>query len=190
MPRLTRVSTLEPCQCRVLPCPARSRSKGVPTAQISASMPRLPRQKLTLSKDLYPSPPEHPTLRKTPSQALRRHPRSSHGVCGLPIRDISCAVLGALDFLSFLQSPELLILTLLPLPFAWHLPIDERGNLFSTEVVKKGMSRSQLGVNIQCLGRYTTAKPLRTAPKTSESYPSASSVSGQTLGAFGHCGNK
>ena len=112
------------------------------------------------------------------------------GCVGYPSLTCSCAVLGALDFLSFLQSPELLILTLLPLPFAWHLPIDKRGNLFSTEVVKKGMSRSQLGVNIQCLGRYTTAKPLRTAPKTSESYPSASSVSGQTLGAFGHCGNK
>jgi hypothetical protein len=27
------------------------------------------------------------TLLKSPSQALRRHPRSSHGVCGLPIRD-------------------------------------------------------------------------------------------------------
>jgi hypothetical protein len=72
---------LVPRQCRVLPCPARSRSKGVPTAPISASMPRLPRQKPTLSKDLYPSPPEHPTrYLKTPSQALRRHPRSSHGV--------------------------------------------------------------------------------------------------------------
>jgi hypothetical protein len=76
-----RVSTLEPCQCCVLPCPARSRSKGVPTVQISASMPRLPRQKQTLSKDLYPPLLEQP-LRylKTPSQALRRHSRSSHGV--------------------------------------------------------------------------------------------------------------
>ncbi len=36
-------------------------------------------------------------------------------------------MLGALGFLSFLQSPELLILTLLPLPFAWHLPIDRGG---------------------------------------------------------------
>jgi hypothetical protein len=85
-------------------------------------------------------------------------------------------VVGALDFLSFLLSPELLILTLLPLPFAWHLPIDKKGVLFSTEVVKKGMPRSQLGVNTQCVARYTTAKPLRTAPETSESYPSASSM--------------
>jgi hypothetical protein len=38
------------------------------------------------------------------------------------------------------------------------------GSLFSTEVVKKGVPRSQLGVNIQCRARYTTAKPLRTAP--------------------------
>ena len=47
-----------------MPCaamPARSRSKGVPTAPISASMPRLPRQKLTFSKELYPLPPN--TLR-------------------------------------------------------------------------------------------------------------------------------
>jgi hypothetical protein len=47
---------------------ARSRSKGVPTAPISASMPRLARQKLTISKDLYPSPPEHPTLPQDPSR--------------------------------------------------------------------------------------------------------------------------
>jgi len=94
MPRLTRVSTLEPCQRCVLPCPARSRSKGVPTVQFSASMPRLPRQKLTLSKDLYPSPPEHLGYLKSLSQALRRHSRSSHGVCGLPICSCSCAVFG------------------------------------------------------------------------------------------------
>jgi hypothetical protein len=73
----------------------------------------------------------------------------------------SCALLGAPDFLSFLLSPELLILTLLPLPFAWHLLIDKKGVLFSTEVVKKRMPRSQLGVNIQCLARYTTAVPLQ-----------------------------
>ena len=35
-----------------------------------------------------------PILLKTPSQALRRHPRSSHGVRGLPIRACSCAVFG------------------------------------------------------------------------------------------------
>jgi hypothetical protein len=35
----------------------------------------------------------------------------------------------ALDFLSSLQSPELLILTLLPLPFAWHLPIDKGASI-------------------------------------------------------------
>ena len=81
-----------------------------------------------------------------------------------------------LNILSSLLSPKLLILTLLPLPFAWHLPIDKKGVLFSIEVVKKRMPRSQLGVNIQCLARYTTAKPLRTAPEVSESYPSASSM--------------
>ena len=80
-----------------MPCaaiPARSRSKGVPTVQISASMPRLPRQKLTLSKDLYPSPPEHPPLPQDLSQALRRHPRASHGVCGLPILDMFLCCVG------------------------------------------------------------------------------------------------
>ena len=87
------------------------------------------------------------------------------------------------------MSPELLILTLLPLPFAWHLPIDKKGVLFSTEVVKKGMPRSQLGVNIQCLARYTTAKPLRTAPEASESYLVPRQCRGQTLG-LGYCGNK
>jgi hypothetical protein len=80
--------------------------------------------------------------------------------CGDLSVTCSRAVLGALDFLSSLLSPELLILTLLPLPFAWHLPIDRRA-LFSTEVVKKGVPRSQLGVNIQCLVRYTTAVPLQ-----------------------------
>ena len=74
------------------------------------------------------------------------------------------------------MSPELLILTLLPLPFAWHLPIDKKGDLFSMKVVKKGVPRSQRGVNIQRLARYTTAKQLRTAPEVSESYPSASSM--------------
>ena len=132
MPRPTRVSTLEPCQCCVLPYPARSRSKGVPTALISASMPRLPRQKLTLSKDLYPSPPEHPRRRRPqdPSQALIRHPRSSHGVLGAP------------DFLGSLPSPEPLILTLLPLPFAWHLTIDMGDSQFSIEVVRNRSPRS------------------------------------------------
>jgi hypothetical protein len=60
----------------------------------------------------------------------------------MPIRDISCAVLSVLDFLSFLQSPELLILTLLSLPFAWHLTLSKGDCLFSTEVVKNRSPRS------------------------------------------------
>ena len=38
------------------------------------------------------------------------------------------------------------------------------GILYLTEMVNDRSPRSQLGVNIQCLARYTTAKPLRTAP--------------------------
>jgi hypothetical protein len=47
------------------------------------------------------SPPVPQTNPRPPSQALRRHSCSSHGVCGLAIRACSCAVFGALDFLSF-----------------------------------------------------------------------------------------
>ena len=71
----------------------------------------------------------------------------------------SCAVFGALDFLSSLLSPELLIRTLLPPSRGTSRYI--RRALFSTETVKKRMPRSQLGVHIQCLARYTTAVPLQ-----------------------------
>jgi hypothetical protein len=58
-------------------------------------------------------------LLKTPSQDLRKPSRSSHGVCvGYLSVTCSCAVLGALNFLGYLLSPELLILTLFPLSFA------------------------------------------------------------------------
>jgi hypothetical protein len=74
-------------------------------------------------------PPAHKLL-KTPSQTLRGHSRSSHGVCGLHIRDMFLCCGGCPGLPGFSPvslSPELLILTLLPLPFAWHLPIDKRG---------------------------------------------------------------
>jgi hypothetical protein len=56
---------------------------------------------------------------------------------------------GITEFSPVSVSPALLIFTLLPLPFAWHLPLDKRGSLFSIKVVKKEMSRSQLGVNVE-----------------------------------------
>jgi hypothetical protein len=94
-------ATLEPRQCRVLPCPARSRSKGVPTAPISAPMPRLPRQKQTLSKDLYPSPPE-------PLGTSRASRRPLEGILARLTRRVgylsvtcSCAVFGALGLPEF-----------------------------------------------------------------------------------------
>ena len=138
----------------MLPCPARSRSKGVPTAPISASMPRLPRQKLTLSKDLYPSPPEHPTARgsaRPPHRPLEGILARLTGCVGYLSVTCSCAAVGLSphiqpEFSPVSLFPALLILTLLPLPFAWHLPIDTTGTIFSTKVVKKRMSRSQLGV--------------------------------------------
>jgi hypothetical protein len=63
-------------------------------------------------------------------------------------------------FLGSLLSPEPLILTLLP-PLR-VTPLDRQGGvLFSTKVVKKGVLRFQLGVNVQYLARYTTAVPLQ-----------------------------
>jgi hypothetical protein len=51
--------------------------------------------------------------------------------------------------------PELLILTLLPLPFEWHLSIDKRDSQFSIKMVKKRMARSSCSAaaRVRCGGR-------------------------------------
>jgi hypothetical protein len=50
---------------------------------------------------------------------------------------------------------KLIGLTLLPLPFAWHLPIDKGDPVFSIKIVKKGMARSSCStpVRARCGGR-------------------------------------
>ena len=60
---------------------------------------------------------------------LHRHGADSLYVYRADLLDVPVLWLGTLDFLSSLLSLELLILTLLPLPFAWHLPIDKRGSI-------------------------------------------------------------
>ena len=124
-----RVSTLEPCQCCVLPCPARSRGKGVPTVQISASMPRLPRAETNvIQRSVSLTPPEHPRLPQDPSQAVRRHPRASHRVCGLLIRDMFLCCVRCPGLPEF--SPDSRAThSYSPSPFAWHLPIHKKGSI-------------------------------------------------------------
>ena len=84
-------------------------------------------QKPTLFKELYPLPPNtlYATSRppRRPLEGILARLRGD----GLPIRDMFlCCVRcpGLPKFSPVSVSPALLILTLLPLPFAWHLPID------------------------------------------------------------------
>jgi len=63
------------------------RSEGVPTVLISASMPMLPRAETNVIQRSVSLTSRTPyRYLKTPSQTLRRHSRSSHGVW-VPIND-------------------------------------------------------------------------------------------------------